>query len=156
MSAEIKSQRGFTLIELMIVVAIVGILSTFAIGAYSDYTIRAKSAEILSFASSYKTDVAVEIYENGVVPTLDQIQNPTELIRRVEFWRPRDDRMVIHLYPTKAFWSGIDENVDAILLEVIIQANGTLKWSCGPHATFRNVPERYLPATCREWIDNNA
>lgn len=154
MSAKMISQRGFTLIELMITVAIIGILSTLAFGAYTDYTIRAKSAEILTFASSYKTDIAVSIYEKGVVPTLNEIHNPTDLIRRVEFWRPRDDRLVIHVYPTKAFWSGIDENVDAVLLEVIVQADNTLKWTCGPHSGFRQVSERYLPATCREWIDS--
>lgn len=154
MSAKMNNQRGFTLIELMIVVAIIGILSTLAFSAYTDYTIRAKSAEILSFASSYKTDIALSIYQKGIVPTLDEIHNPSELIRRVEFWRPRDDRLVIHVYPTKAFWSGIDENVDAVLLEVIVQPGNTLKWTCGPHSDFRHVPEQYLPPTCREWIDN--
>jgi len=53
-----QMQKGFTLIELMIVVAIIGILAAVALPAYQDYTIRAKVTEGLSLASSYKTAIA--------------------------------------------------------------------------------------------------
>ena len=53
-----QMQKGFTLIELMIVVAIVGILAAVALPAYQDYTIRAKVTEGLSLASAYKTAIA--------------------------------------------------------------------------------------------------
>jgi type IV pilus assembly protein PilA len=53
-----KLQAGFTLIELMIVVAIIGILAAVAIPAYQDYTVRARVAEALSMASSYKNTVS--------------------------------------------------------------------------------------------------
>jgi type IV pilus assembly protein PilA len=61
-------QHGFTLIELMIVVAIIGILTSIAIPAYRDYTVRAKASEGLALAGPAKTGI-VEYYASaGVLP----------------------------------------------------------------------------------------
>jgi type IV pilus assembly protein PilA len=61
-----KMQKGFTLIELMIVVAIIGILAAIAIPAYQDYTIRAKITEGLNLADSAKTAVAESFQSGGL------------------------------------------------------------------------------------------
>ncbi|MGZ5036893.1 MAG: pilin, partial [Usitatibacter sp.] len=63
-----KVQQGFTLIELMIVVAIIGILAAIAIPAYQDYTIRAKVTELINAAGVCKTSVAEYYQTKGAMP----------------------------------------------------------------------------------------
>jgi type IV pilus assembly protein PilA len=67
MLMKMKLQRGFTLIELMIVVAIIGILAAIAIPAYQDYTIRAKVTEGLNIANSGETAVTEGFEANDIV-----------------------------------------------------------------------------------------
>ncbi len=69
-------QKGFTLIELMIVVAIIGILAAIAIPAYQNYLIRSQVTEGLSLADGWKTGIAEYYAQNGVFPTCASAANP--------------------------------------------------------------------------------
>ena len=149
-----RRRTGFTLIELMITLAIVGVLAALAIPAYESFRIRARGTELLLFAAAQKPQILEYYGIRHEMPVLAPIDSPTAYIHQIEFWRARDDRMVIHVYPTTNFWSGINQGTDAILLEAIADSQGNIRWACGPHSTFRHVPERFLPASCRSWIDN--
>lgn len=63
-----RMQQGFTLIELMIVVAIIGILAAVAIPQYQDYTVKAKLSKVAGYGGPLKTSMAVYVQENGSFP----------------------------------------------------------------------------------------
>ncbi|MBK7171103.1 MAG: pilin [Gammaproteobacteria bacterium] len=86
-----RVQQGFTLIELMIVIAIVGILAAVALPAYQDYTVRAKLSEPMARASEAKTSVAEYFASKGFLPTngSTDVFNTAELARWKALAGPR-------------------------------------------------------------------
>ena len=68
-----QMQKGFTLIELMIVVAIIGILAAVALPAYQDYTVRAKVSEVILAASAGKVQVAEYFQVKGALPAVGDL-----------------------------------------------------------------------------------
>lgn len=79
-----KTQAGFTLIELMIVVAIIGILAAVAIPAYSDYTAKAKASNALSAVGPIKTAVAMCAQEAGEATKCNEKDSPTVIPKLTE------------------------------------------------------------------------
>ena len=143
-----KNQQGFTLIELMIVVAIIGILAAVAIPAYQDYTVRAQVTEGISLASGAKTAVT-EVYQvDGEFPATNAeagIAAAAEITGSyVESVTIGDGGTITVEFASAAI------DGDQIVLTPTGDAGG-VTWTCGPTAA-NGVDLQYLPASCRTEI----
>ncbi len=139
-------QQGFTLIELMIVVAIIGILAAVAIPAYQDYTVRAKISEGLSLAASAKTGVSEFWASEGSLPSANgSVGLPGAAsisgnsVRQVAIGA--NGVITITMQAT-----GLPTNVAGDTFTLTPNtANGGVKWSCAAGT----IEDKYLPSECR-------
>ena len=143
-----RVQQGFTLIELMIVVAIVGILAAIALPAYQDYTIRAKVSEVLAKGAEAKTSIAEFYAANARHPsTLASagVAATAYGMTGAPAW-DGSGRGLLTLKTTNdttKFPSAAAGKT--ILMSVQTTADGVLVWKCKPG----DMPIKYLPASCR-------
>jgi len=140
-----RIQQGFTLIELMIVVAIIGILAAVALPAYQDYTVRAKVSEVVLAASGGKTSIAEFFQTNGRMPansTSAGINNQASpLVSTVVFTTTGTTNAIITATAkgdTRIAGSTI------ILTGTGDTASGIVSWVCSG-----NIADKYKPSNCR-------
>ena len=140
-------QKGFTLIELMIVVAIIGILAAVALPAYQDYTVRAKVSEVILAASSAKTSVAEAAQVNSVMPSGTSVVDTqsSTYVASVSYAKSTDSVGVITV-TTSTKDSKISGKT--IAMTGTLQTNGQVTWVCGPGTT-NPVDPKYLPSSCK-------
>src|SRR5512147_604133 len=145
-------QKGFTLIELMIVVAIIGILAAVALPAYQDYTVRAKMSEVILAMSACRTSIT-ELYQTGGTPPGANNWGCEGVTSKYVSGLGTDANGVI-----VATITGINTTVNGKLVTLIPTVNGTAAttasfgqgvngWVCGGTGT--DVDKKYLPGSCR-------
>ena len=148
-----KIQKGFTLIELMIVIAILGILIAIALPAYQDYTVRAKVTEGLNLAASAKIAASETRLSNGSWPTSASAAgyNPagTTIVTSVDI--PSAQDIVITYSAATPEISG-----NTLKLRGSVQSSGQIvAWACNAlgstklGGTAGTLPSKYAPANCR-------
>ena len=143
-----KTQQGFTLIELMIVVAIIGILAAVAIPAYQDYTSRAKVTEPVGLLGGLKMDVGAYYTDTGNFPTL-------LLLTGYAGPKVTDGKYTTSIVGTTAglfvatMKAAVGANInDATVALSFYTDAGALKSTCKAGAS-TPIPSKYLPASCR-------
>lgn len=150
-----RIQRGFTLIELMIVVAIIGILAAIAIPAYQDYTVRAKVTEGLSLANAFKVAVS-ENAANGRDP-LSSNMPAFAATPNVDTIGVADDTGEITITYTAAAGGGTlvlapRDGADALTAGTI--PTNAIAWNCNAAGSTKggtagSLDAKYAPSSCR-------
>jgi type IV pilus assembly protein PilA len=145
-----KVQKGFTLIELMIVVAIIGILAAIAIPAYNDFTIRSKVTEVVNMLGVCKTNVGEYYQSVGKMPTDAKEAGCT------------DQNSLLAKAPTVAAGTIVTEAIGSLQTQLAANASGVVMtytpvlaggagsaikaWDCNTGTT---ILPKYMPAVCR-------
>jgi type IV pilus assembly protein PilA len=156
-----KSQHGLTLIELMIVIAVIGILGALALPAYQDYAIRAKVSEMLLAANGCKTAVNEAIAssaEANVASALPKVCE-SQTSQYVSSVSVDGNGVITVVGKHEALRGSTSASANAIALTPLqtgsTPVNGSTDggktvaaWRCGP-ASSNGLPVKYLPASCK-------
>lgn len=146
-----KNSQGFTLIELMIVIAIISVLVALALPAYQDYAVRAKVSEVVLAASSGRTG-ASEAYSQYRTMLLTQASmgvrdQSSKYVASVTYAGTSATAGNITVTTKTLPELATASNTTVILRGTADPATGRVSWQCGKGT----IPANYLPSTCRDF-----
>jgi type IV pilus assembly protein PilA len=137
-----RIQQGFTLIELMIVVAIIGILAAVALPAYQDYTVRAKTSEVILAASSAKLGVAEFVNLYNALPVTASFVPEVQVSKYVSTVGWNGSEITATATSAEAKMSS-----GTIILRPSLNATSNqVNWACGG-----TINAKYRPASCKDF-----
>lgn len=134
-------QKGFTLIELMIVVAIIGILAAVALPAYQDYTIRAKVSELVLAASSARTCITEATQASGGAAIPGDVSSSCSIAATGKVTSANVTTGGVVTVLGSSATTSVGGAVSVILTPTV--TNNTLTWAC------TGSPNKWLPSSCR-------
>ena len=142
-----KNMQGFTLIELMIVVAIIAILAAIALPAYQDYVARAQVSEAMTLAGGAKTAVAEKYADTATLTGIDNANSGLDTAtningKHVLSVAVANGVITATMRPAPAASSKV---AGGTLVLVPTDAGGALKWTCNTGT----ITDKFLPANCR-------
>jgi type IV pilus assembly protein PilA len=140
-----SAQKGFTLIELMIVVAIIGILAAIAIPAYTDYTIRARVSEGVTAASAAKATVAENIANAGQVAGSGNCAGVTAITSAAANSHVASLNCTDGSGQLNITMDSVAKGVQLTLLPALT-SEGQITWNC---SVVNATQAKYVPAECR-------
>jgi type IV pilus assembly protein PilA len=139
-----KVQQGFTLIELMIVVAIIGILAAIAIPAYQDYIARSQMSEALNLSDGVKTAVAEYWGSNGTYPA-DNTAAGTAAANTITGKYVAQVAIAGGVITATMKATGVSQGIQSGTLDVSpLTSAGSIQWKCKS----TTILQKYLPSSC--------